>query len=41
MDMCRKFLEMGFTRQEDMQIIEVVGSMIQRVMLATRKRCID
>ena len=41
MDMCRKFLEMGFTRQEDMQIIEVVRSMIQRVMLSTRKRCID
>ena len=36
--MCRKFLEMGFTNgQEDMQIIEVVGSMIQRVMLYKKK----
>ena len=30
MDMCRKFLEMGFT--VDMQIIKMVRSMMQRVM---------
>ena len=29
MDMCRKFLEMGFTREDDMQIIKMVKSMMR------------
>ena len=32
MDMCRKFLEMGFTRAEDMLIIKMVKSMMQKVI---------
>ena len=32
MDMCRKFLEMGFTRDVDMQTTKMVRSMMQRVM---------
>ena len=29
MDMCRKFLEMGFTKIRDMQIIKMVRSMMR------------
>ena len=32
MDMCRKFLEMGFTSLEDMQITKMVKNMIRMVM---------
>ena len=30
MDMCRKFLEMGFTRSADMQTTQMVESMTQK-----------
>ena len=41
MDMCRKFLEMGFTSQEDMRIIETAKNTIKMVIIPQEKGLFD